>query len=298
MISSPAPVVAVWMLTYNHKRYIAQAIDGVINQKTSFHFKLYIGEDCSTDGTREICLEYKINCPKQIELLLTTKNSIIENSRNTYKACINSGARYIAMCEGDDYWTDPLKLQKQVDFMEANPDFAICYHRVEELRVDGTLKTESLNVELNPKVYTIEDLAKGNMINTPSVLYRNGLIDEFPILLQEEKTGDYLIHLLNARKGKIYYMPDVMAVYRVGIGIHGSLSKLSQLNNWAHTLQLLLQIEWTPPVRKQLMRSLKLIRLIIRRNKYKSIYDIRDAIVRYSGLGRLKKLVTGFKANE
>lgn len=112
------PLVSVWMITYNHEKFIAQAIDSVIMQKTNFDYEIVIGEDCSTDRTREIVLEYKAKHPDKFKLLLQEKNvGMMQNFIVTLKTC---NGKYIALLEGDDYWTDPLKLQKQVDFLQAN----------------------------------------------------------------------------------------------------------------------------------------------------------------------------------
>ena len=125
--------VAVYMVTYNHEKYIRQAIKGVVQQKSTFPIKLFIGEDCSTDRTRDICLEMKQKYPNRIELLLNEKNlGPLKNAANVYEACINY-AKYTAICEGDDYWTDKTKLQKQVDFLEANDEFNIVCHRAYNL---------------------------------------------------------------------------------------------------------------------------------------------------------------------
>lgn len=208
------PEVAVFMVTYNHARYIEQAIAGVLMQQTDFPFKLFIGEDCSTDGTREICLKYQEKYPDKIELLLTEKNiGATLNAHNVYRACF-AHSDYTAMCEGDDYWTDPLKLQQQVDFLAANPDFAICFHRVKIINEDGDKKSYLSNPN-QKEVTTFEDLAGGNYIHTPSCVFRNHLFKEFPAQYFEMPIGDYPLHLLNAQYGKIKFLGDVMGVYRI-----------------------------------------------------------------------------------
>jgi len=113
------PLVSVWMITYNHEKYIAQAIDSILTQKTNIDYEIVIGDDYSTDRTREIVLEYKSKHPEKIKLLLQKKNvGLMQNFIDTLKACTS---KYIALLEGDDYWTDPKKLQKQIDYMSANP---------------------------------------------------------------------------------------------------------------------------------------------------------------------------------
>lgn len=122
-----APLVSVCMITYNHEPFIAQAIEGVVMQKTSFPVELVIGEDCSTDHTRDVILKYKERYSSKIRLLLRDVNiGIRQNFVGTLQSCCG---KYIALCEGDDYWTDPYKLQKQVDFLETHLDYSLCCHR-------------------------------------------------------------------------------------------------------------------------------------------------------------------------
>lgn len=211
------PKVAVFMVTYNHASFIEQAIEGVMMQQTNFPFKLFIGEDCSTDSTRKICLRYKEKYPDRIELLLNEKNiGGVANALRVYPACFAYGD-YTAMCEGDDYWTDTLKLQKQVDFLEANPDFAICFHHTKVVYEDESREPFLFNSK-QKEVTTFEDLARGNYIQTVSCVYRNGLFGEFPDWFHTLKLGDWILHLLNAQHGKIKFIDDVMAVYRVHKG--------------------------------------------------------------------------------
>src|SRR6476646_879599 len=127
------PLLVVRLLTYNHEKYIRQCLDGILIQKTDFPFIVIIGEDCSTDLTAEICREYESKYPSLFQLHCNKVNNISVNSLNNWELCIASDAKYIALLEGDDYWTDPYKLQKQVDFLEAHLDFNICFHSVKVL---------------------------------------------------------------------------------------------------------------------------------------------------------------------
>ena len=119
------PLVSVKMITYNHAPYIAQAIEGVLQQKTNFPFELVIGEDCSTDGTREIVFEYQEKYPDIIRVITSDKNvGMKKNGYRTTKAC---RGKYVAFCEGDDYWHHPDKLQKQVDYLESHPECGMVF---------------------------------------------------------------------------------------------------------------------------------------------------------------------------
>ena len=120
------PLVSVWITAYNHEKYIAEALDGVLNQQTNFDYEIVLGEDGSTDRTREIVLAYQKKYPGKFKLFLPEKNmGMLEITKPTFEMCTG---KYIAFLDGDDYWTDPLKLQKQVDLLEANPDISFCYH--------------------------------------------------------------------------------------------------------------------------------------------------------------------------
>lgn len=124
------PMVSVWMITYNHEPYIRQAIEGVVMQKTDFEYELVIGEDCSTDRTREICFEYQRKYPDKIRVLWSNQN-LYRNPHpaggNSQRTMAHCRGEFIALCEGDDYWIDPLKLQKQVDIMRKHPTVGFCF---------------------------------------------------------------------------------------------------------------------------------------------------------------------------
>jgi glycosyltransferase involved in cell wall biosynthesis len=227
------------MITYNHEKYIAEAIEGVLMQKTDFPIELIIGEDCSTDNTRDICLEYQRKYPDIIKLLLPEKNQgMMQNAFNTLKACTG---KYIASCEGDDYWTDPYKLQKQVDFLEANADFSICFHAV---KIKKELENIIVDDYITPQVSDVTDiyrLAQGNYIHTPSVVFRKkeSVLQSF-VGLGDLRVGDYVLHILNAQYGKIKKIPDVMAVYRAGVGVWNVNDNRYRLEIWANMLDKLI----------------------------------------------------------
>ncbi|WP_066832123.1 glycosyltransferase [Rufibacter ruber] len=209
-----APKVSVCMIAYNHADFIVQAIEGVLMQKTDFPFELIIGEDCSTDATRSIIKKYGETFPEKIRLLLPDTNvGMMKNFLQTLDAC---KGEYIALCEGDDYWTDELKLQKQVDFLDQNPDFSISFHRARiVMEPSGNEETSNLD---QPPVSTIKDLFRENFIFTATCLFRNHLVAPYPAFLLKAAIGDWPLHILNAHKGKIGFLPEVMATYRVHSG--------------------------------------------------------------------------------
>ena len=134
------PLLSIVTITYNHEPFIAKTIEGVLMQQVNFRIELIIAEDCSTDGTRAICQQYAEQYPALIRLITSESNvGAIANERRAMQA---ARGKYIAFCEGDDYWTDPLKLQKQVDFLESHPDYSVTFHRCKHYNVETCETTD------------------------------------------------------------------------------------------------------------------------------------------------------------
>ncbi len=207
--------VSVAMVTYNHEKFIAKALDSVLMQRTNFDYELVIGEDCSTDKTRNILIDYQKRYPDKFRLLLHEKNlGMHENGARVLDACTGE---YIAMLDGDDYWTVPEKLQKQVDFLDNHPECAICYHDALIVHEDGS--RDPMHYRPFQKAFsTVEDLFLDNFIPTCAVMFRNGLFGGVPDWVSTLKMGDWLIHILNALHGRIGYLDETMAVYVVHPG--------------------------------------------------------------------------------
>jgi glycosyltransferase involved in cell wall biosynthesis len=205
--------VSVYLITYNHEKYIAQAIESIVSQKVNFEFELVIGEDLSKDNTRAICEQYSKAYPAIINLLPSDKNyGPIPNAIRTLAACTG---KYIALCEGDDYWTDPCKLQKQADFMDTNEDFSLCFSDVGILDEMG-LSNHNNFPPLQKEVYTIEDVITAGycFIPTVTLFFRNILPNPMPDFFRKAVSGDIALHLLLTDKGKARYFREKTAVYR------------------------------------------------------------------------------------
>lgn len=211
-----SPFVAVAMVTYNHEKFIAHAIDSILMQKTNFPFRIYIGEDCSTDKTREICLSYANKYPDRISLFLNKTHHFRKNSSTIYSESFKSGAKYIAMLDGDDYWTDPNKLSKQVEFLEANPDYAYCCTRIQILDNNtGEISPylEDYFSDSKDKIVTFSNFYSPFVTHTATVLFRSDYLSGLKNI-----TGKYFVdlslytHLLTQGKG--YCFNWVSAVYR------------------------------------------------------------------------------------
>jgi len=236
VIEEQVPKVAVWMLTYNHEHYIKRSIDAILAQQTNFTFKIYLGEDCSTDATGDICASYAKEFPGKIDLTKNPKNlGSYLSAMNIYDKCFSSGASYIALCEGDDYWTDPLKLQKQVDFMDAHPNVGLCFHRANILRKDGSLSLHPIPAISDTCEYEYADLLEqNNFITTASVLFRNPTNFMFPTWFTNIPFGDLgLYKLVTNKKRGIKCLDEVMSVYRIhGEGIYSKLSTLEKIEQY------------------------------------------------------------------
>jgi glycosyltransferase involved in cell wall biosynthesis len=215
------PLLTIICTTYNHAAFIRDALESFIMQKTDFAFEVIVADDCSTDGTQKIILEYAERYPEIIKPVLREKNiGAVQNF-------IQSGAmvktRYAIINEGDDYFTSPLKLQKQVDFLEANPEYALCFHPVKVIYHDLPDKQRifpSDEHRFNKTTLTINDLLTHNFIQTNSCLYRWRFVNEniAEFIPVDILPGDYYIHLLHAQKGNIFFMDECMSVYRIHSG--------------------------------------------------------------------------------
>jgi len=232
--------VSVLMITYNHEKFIAQAIDSALMQQVNFDYEIVIGEDCSTDKTREILVDYQKKYPDKIRLLLHEKNlggGGLYNELVVQKAC---QGEYIAWLEGDDYWTSPHKLQMQVDFLEKHPDCVSCFHPYLDVYENGSQEPEICKPALaasKKSIFTCEELLEhqglldGNIIHLNSMVSRNISRDDLPEwYYQCSGAEDWAHSILTAQQGNIGYIDEVMAIYRIhGGGIYTSASAIKKL---------------------------------------------------------------------
>ena len=232
--------VSVLIITYNHERFIRQALDSVLSQQVDFDYEVVIGEDCSTDRTRDILLEYQSRHPDKIRLLLRDSNlGAVTNFFSTLQAC---RGQYIALLEGDDYWTANDKLRTQVNFLDARPDFVICFHDVRGVHENHSAPDFPYVPRNLKPVLRLDDLLAENIIPTGSVLFRNGLLPRYPEWMLELRMADYPLHILNAQHGKIGYINQVMGVYRVhDAGVWSGMNRAERLSMVASMFKFLLR---------------------------------------------------------
>lgn len=218
--NTPKVLVAIKCLTYNHEPYIRDALEGFVMQKTNFRFVAIVHEDASTDGTANIVREYAEKYPDIIKPIFETENQYSKKNSSLTKimakALEATGAKYIAMCEGDDYWTDPHKLQKQVDFLEENSEYGMCYTRIHNLDDCKGVLGDAWGGPLQ----TFSDLLeKSNTIPTLTVLFKQSLVTKYyEAIKPQDKNwpmGDYPMWLYFAYESKIKFINEVTGVYRI-----------------------------------------------------------------------------------
>lgn len=214
VIPIDSPLVSICCLTFNHKPYIRECLDDFLSQKTSFAFEIVIGEDFSTDGTREIVFEYAEKYPEIIRVITADYNV---GMRANIERCISAcRGEYIAFCEGDDYWNDPIKLQMQVDFMESNPEYGMCYTKC-IYYYNSEQKFEKKPWGGEGTLFS--DFMKRNYVPTLTTLINKDKLFQYHKEIQPEnknwEMGDYPMWLWFAYNSKIKFIDIVTGVYRV-----------------------------------------------------------------------------------
>lgn len=207
------------MTAYNHEKFIREAIEGVIKQKTYFSIELLIHDDASTDNTASIIDEYAHKYPNIIKPLFEKENMQSQGKQDIFTDNMIKAAkgRYIALCEGDDYWTDAHKLQKQYDFLEAHHDYSMTMHNAWELDM-STGEKALLNTFPASGYYPLDTQVKTGLGSkfpaTASYFFRKDILDTYPKDFRKGVVGDYFLRVYNASKGRIYYFDEPMSVYR------------------------------------------------------------------------------------
>ena len=208
------PRVSVLVLAYNHEAYLEQAVESVLAQECAFGFEILIGEDASTDGTARLCRALRARRPDRVRLITAPEN--VGMHRNFARLWARARGQYVALCEGDDYWTDRGKLAKQAAFLDAHPGFSMC--GAETVRRDSEGREEGrVAPRERREAYSVEDLIPDYGFHTSSVLIRReGL--RFPRWLWEVYGVDRPLYLLCAERGPVGFLPDCMSVYRLHAG--------------------------------------------------------------------------------
>lgn len=250
-------VVSIICITYNHEKYIKDALESFINQRTNFRFEIIVHDDASTDSTTDIIKGYEQKYPDLIKPIYQKKNQYLKlksQGKSAVMYCVPlARGRYVATCEGDDYWTDCYKLQKQVDFLEKNPDYVACVHntRIDDLITPPKLLNCFRVINGSAKAYDItfsDAIKNGNssiyqcssfMCKTEH--YKTAYSDPRPDFFYKAKGfGDWPLLIYCALAGKIRYIPDIMSVYRYGVEGSYTLNHMNDQTNWIEEQKILI----------------------------------------------------------
>ena len=232
------PLVVIRSITYNHEPYLKDALEGFVMQNANFPFVAIVHDDASTDGTAKVLREYAEKYPDIIFPIFEEENQYSKRDGSLSKimneASFATGAKYVAICEGDDYWTEPNKLQKQIDFLESHPDFSLCFHNVNVKDVNSVISNGVSTISRTGQ-YFPEEIIRHWVIPTASVIIRNTKkIFENPLRYNPNfKFGDNVLFLTASIHGKMYGFADIMGVYRkipTGATIKDGYYKWNQTN--------------------------------------------------------------------
>lgn len=235
-------IVTIRCLTYNHEPYIRQCLEGFVMQKTNFRFEAIVHDDVSTDGTTRIIREYAEKYPDIIKPIYEIENQYSKHD-GSLKRVMDAHIRgkYVALCEGDDYWIDPLKLQKQVDYMESHPKCSLCFHAHQELFPDGS------KLDVHRYLSDVDDcpmkdviMGGGGFMATNSMLYRrNSLVSPPPKWYIDCPVGDAPLMLLLASSGCVGYLDELLSCYRrVAIGSWSQRMSASYYRQTIHNMKI------------------------------------------------------------
>jgi glycosyltransferase involved in cell wall biosynthesis len=209
--------VSVIMITYNHEKYIKEAIQGILIQECDFEIEIIVADDKSPDETEKVITEIIENQPKG-NWIKYTKHAINKGMQENFvwasKQCTG---KYIAICEGDDHWTDPLKLQKQVCFLEANPEYTLSCHNAYKLYMDKNNSKELFTKLKKNTDISLDQIVNSWIIPTASFLFRRNCILTLPNWFTKIYSGDLTLTLLLKHQGKVHFFSEVMSIYRINL---------------------------------------------------------------------------------
>ena len=214
-------LVSIHCITYNHEKYIADAIDSFLEQQTNFKFEILIHDDASTDRTADIIREYECKYPDLIKPIYQKENQYSKGGASVeifnFK---RANGKYIAVCEGDDYWTDPKKLQKQVDYLEKNPECSLVFHAADVVKANKETTGTVARIAEESRIVKMDEIAlkaEPNFIPTASRVFRKAFIDKLPSWYINASIGDFPTALLIGKYGHFYYIDEIMSAYRTGV---------------------------------------------------------------------------------
>jgi glycosyltransferase involved in cell wall biosynthesis len=216
------PLVSIYCMAYNHEKYIRDALDGFLIQKTDFPFEILVHDDASTDGTVDIIREYEKRYPKIIKPIYQVENQYSQGNNPGIANRNRAQGEYIAMCEGDDYWIDSEKLQIQVNAMESSPEYNISFHPAVAKYEDGSRKNKIIcSYSSQQKVFTTKEVIEGGggFMPTASIIFRKKCLKDVHDFMEKYNppVGDYIIQIITSHDKGALFVPKLKSVYRMGV---------------------------------------------------------------------------------
>ena len=246
-------LVSIHCATYNHEKYIADAIESFLMQKTNFKFEILIHDDASTDKTADIIREYEKRYPDLIKPIYQTTNQYSIGQSISKINLERAQGKYIAICEGDDYWTDPYKLQKQVDYMEKHPECSLSIHGGYVVNTSGKRIISKNRPHKGNKIFNTEEIIEGDggLFVTNSMLYPLKYTKNRPDFLNKAPVGDYPLTIYLSLLGTVYYIDKYMSAYRTGVS-----------NSWTE--------RWYSTINKKIIHYNRIAAMLDEVNQYTS----------------------------
>ena len=215
-----APLVSIICLAYNHEKYIAKAIEGFLMQKTTFSFEVLVHDDASTDSTARIIQDFEKKYPEIIKPTYQIENQYTQGVNIIFDLMIpKAKGKYLALCEGDDFWVSPFKLQMQFDAMEEHPEIDLCAHDVKAISArSGKAVEPAVKHKKSLTIFSIEEVivGEGGFFGTNTLFFRKEVFDHPPNFYLK-LPYDYTTQILGALRGGVLYLPECMSVYRFGV---------------------------------------------------------------------------------
>lgn len=242
-------MVSISCLTYNHEKFIADALDSFIMQIVDFEYEILIHDDASTDRTADIIRSYEEKYPHLFNSVYRSENIYSTGQKVCEVNQIRARGKYITICEGDDYWTDPYKLQKQVNYMEAHPSCSLCVHASYIVNENKEIQKQHVRPHIGDKEFSVQEIitSGGGLFATNSVLYVRDLVLTRPRFFTLSPVGDYPLVILLALQGSVYYIDEYMSAYRIGFEGSWSVSTYSDTNkvikHFERTLEMLEELD-------------------------------------------------------
>lgn len=300
--------VSVCCITYRQEQYIAQAIDSFLMQKTTFPFEIIIGEDCGGDGTLAILGEYKSRYPNLINVITSEKN--VGANANLLRVLDATKGEYIAICEGDDYWIDELKIQKQYELLCSAPDVNICFSAAKALSSNGVMKNYAQHNK-NKKLFDISAVVRGGggFMPTASLMVKANVAKTLPHWFERAPIGDYYLQVWCSIGSGALFLPETTCVYRVNaIGSWTSLTSKEKIEKLYENLNFCVRVtyqftkfgisEVDVKYAVAMFQSQAAKKFLMRKNYPKFYAAITESWANYQKINRLQSFLYLFRRNE